>query len=79
MYGCLYTDEKSLSVFHCNRTKVSLVVGFDYGHVRANGYKISYCDFGELEGWTPHHIYKNVKQVIKNDSKNIFSIRFSYY
>lgn len=55
------------------------MVGSDDDHVRANGYRISYCDFGELEGWTPHHIYKNVKQVIKNDPKKIFSIRFSYY
>ena len=62
----------ALSLFRCNKTEVSLVVRSDYDHVMAHGYKISSCDYGELEGWKPHHIYKNVEHAIKDDPKRFF-------
>lgn len=62
----------ALSLFHCNKTEVSLVVRSDYDHVKVHGYKISSCDYGDLEGWKPHHLYKSVEHAIKDDPKRFY-------
>lgn len=62
----------ALSLFHCDKTDVSLVVRSDYEHVIEHGYKISSCDYGELENWRPHHLYRDIDHVIESDPTKFY-------
>lgn len=43
------------------RSKVALAVRSDYEHVKEHGYTIDSCDYGQLEGWRPHNLFKSVE------------------
>lgn len=43
----------ALSLEASSRAKVTAVLRSNYGSVSANGFKISSCDHGEIEGWRP--------------------------
>lgn len=62
----------ALSLFHAQKTEVSLVVRSDYHHVTKEGYKISSCDYGELSNWKPHHLYKDVDHAIEEAPKRFY-------
>lgn len=51
----------AVSLCHRGKSEVSMVVRSDYDHVKEYGYKIDSCDYGDLEGWRPHNIFRNVK------------------
>ncbi|CAI4057331.1 hypothetical protein SKDZ_04G0970 [Saccharomyces kudriavzevii ZP591] len=52
----------ALSLWMKRESDVSLVVRSDYDKVSEHGYTIESCDYGQLEGWRPHHIYRTVKE-----------------
>lgn len=52
----------ALSLFHAGKSEVSLVVRSDYSAVVERGYRIDSCDYGQLDGWRPHHVYKDVHE-----------------
>lgn len=43
------------------KCSLSIVVRRDYAKVSEHGYRIHSCDYGEIEGWKPAHIYSSVK------------------
>lgn len=59
----------ALSLYKRGKSNVSLVVRSDYDHVLKHGYSINSCDYGELEDWRPHHLFKTAEQA---SDANIF-------
>ncbi|EJS44415.1 YDL144C [Saccharomyces arboricola H-6] len=51
----------ALSLWFKRESDVSLVVRSDYDKVSRHGYTIESCDYGQLEGWRPHNIYRTVE------------------
>lgn len=56
----------AVSLFHCQKSTVSLVVRSDYDHVKDHGYTISSVDYGELNNWKPHHLYRDVEHSLES-------------
>ncbi|KAH3902679.1 related to ketopantoate reductase [Saccharomycodes ludwigii] len=49
------------SLFIAGKCIVSIIARSDYDIVKTKGYNINSCDYGNLEGWKPHHCYKSVE------------------
>ncbi|SCU92042.1 LADA_0F13872g1_1 [Lachancea dasiensis] len=49
------------SLFRADRSEVSMVVRSDYDHVVKQGYSIDSCDYGTIENWKPHRLYKTAE------------------
>ncbi|KAG4271373.1 hypothetical protein FPRO04_10978 [Fusarium proliferatum] len=57
----------ALSLEASSRAKVTAVLRSNYETVSANGYKISSCDHGEIEGWRPTKIVTKIPHPPSND------------
>lgn len=62
----------ALSLYTAGKCNVSLVVRSDYKHVLEHGYKISSVDYGEIDGWRPHRLYRTVDAIAEGDEERIF-------
>ncbi|CAB4252207.1 similar to Saccharomyces cerevisiae YDL144C Putative protein of unknown function [Maudiozyma barnettii] len=51
----------ALSLCTKGKTDVSLVVRSDFNHVQEKGYQIDSCNYGKLDSWRPHHIFKTTE------------------
>ncbi|CDO95561.1 unnamed protein product [Kluyveromyces dobzhanskii CBS 2104] len=49
------------SLYHNGVAEVSLVTRSDYDHVVEFGYKLESCDYGQIDSWKPHNVYKTVE------------------
>ncbi|KOH00229.1 uncharacterized protein DI49_0930 [Saccharomyces eubayanus] len=58
----------AVSLWFKGESDVSLVVRSDYDKVSEQGYTIESCDYGQLEGWRPHHIYRTVEDAAADAS-----------
>lgn len=58
----------ALSLHTCGKSDVSLVVRSDYKHVQEKGYQIDSCDYGKLNSWRPHHVYKTSEDAAKSST-----------
>lgn len=56
----------ALSLCYRKKSQVSLAIRSDYEHVKEHGYTIDSCDYGKLEEWRPHYIYKTVEDASKS-------------
>ncbi|KAF5638838.1 2-dehydropantoate 2-reductase family [Fusarium sp. NRRL 25303] len=56
----------ALSLEASSRAKVTVVLRSNYETVSANGYKISSCDHGEIEGWRPSKIVNDIPHSSSN-------------
>lgn len=56
----------ALSLCYRKKSQVSLVVRSDYEHVKEHGYTIDSCDYGKVEKWRPHYIYKTVEDATQS-------------
>ncbi|SCV99818.1 LAFE_0B03180g1_1 [Lachancea fermentati] len=56
------------SLFHADRSNVSMVVRSDYSHIVQEGYKIDSCDYGVVENWKPHQVFKNTVDAARSGS-----------
>ena len=56
----------ALSLYTHGTADVSLVVRSDFDHVSADGYHIDSCDYGLLQGWKPHHLFRTVEDAAKS-------------
>lgn len=56
----------SLSMYHAGKCELSMVVRSDYDHVLSEGYTIDSCDYGEVRGWRPHNVYRDVEEASKS-------------
>ncbi|KAG0671068.1 hypothetical protein C6P45_001355 [Maudiozyma exigua] len=57
----------ALSLTTKNLSDVSLVVRSDYDHVQEKGYQINSCDYGKLDSWRPHHIFRTAEDAANSD------------
>lgn len=57
----------ALSLCYKGLSNVSLAIRSDYEVVEKEGYKIKSCDYGELESWKPHHIYRTVEEASQSE------------
>ncbi|CCK69498.1 uncharacterized protein KNAG_0C03940 [Huiozyma naganishii CBS 8797] len=62
----------TLSLFVRDKSIVSLVVRSDYNHVLEHGYTIDSCDYGKLENWTPHHVFKDTAHALGESGESNF-------
>ncbi|SCU99247.1 LAFA_0G22870g1_1 [Lachancea sp. 'fantastica'] len=54
------------SLFNAAKSEVSLVVRSDYDHVVQHGYSIESCDYGSIENWKPHHMFRTADDASKS-------------
>ncbi|CEP62553.1 uncharacterized protein LALA0_S05e08196g [Lachancea lanzarotensis] len=54
------------SLFNAGLSEVSLVVRSDYDHVVEHGYSIDSCDYGIVENWKPHHLFRTATDAAKS-------------
>jgi len=55
------------SLFKKRGCLVSLVARSDYEKVLTTGYKITSCDYGEIENWRPHSTFQSVEDVVRSN------------
>lgn len=46
--------------------EISVVVRSDYDKVSTDGWTIESCDYGEIKGWKPDHIFPSVEEAVKD-------------